>query len=66
MILVIKNAALRRILKIALPFVLMPAAIVLGSRVFGEKQYKCIDVTISMLQYRCRRIDVNISMLKYR
>ena len=39
MILVIKNAALRRFLKIALPFVLMPAAILLGSRVFGEKQY---------------------------
>ena len=39
MILVIKNAAVRRILKIALPFVLMPAAIVLGSMAFGEKKY---------------------------
>jgi len=39
MILVIKNQALRRFLKIALPFVLMPAAIVLGSMVFGEKKY---------------------------
>ena len=39
MILVIKNAALRRFLKIALPFVLMPAAILLGSWVFGEKEY---------------------------
>ena len=37
MILVIKNPALRRFSKIALPFVLMPAAIVLGSVVFGEK-----------------------------
>lgn len=39
MILVIKNPALRRFLKIALPFVLMPAAIVLGSLVFDAKKY---------------------------
>ena len=39
MILVIKNAALRRFLKIALPFVLMPAAIWLGNLAFGEKKY---------------------------
>lgn len=39
MILVIKNPMLRRVLKIALPFVLMPLTIWLGNLVFGEKKY---------------------------
>lgn len=46
---VIKNRTLRKILKIAVPFVLVPGCIVLGSFVFDEKRYAFVTAAVTAL-----------------
>ncbi len=45
----IKNAALRNILKIIIPFLLVPAILAVGVLVFKEKSYTAISIVISVL-----------------
>ncbi|HOP11588.1 MAG TPA: ECF transporter S component [Oscillospiraceae bacterium] len=45
----IKNAQVRRILKIAVPFVLIPAVIAAGILVFDEKRYAFISLAVAVL-----------------
>lgn len=47
--LTLKNARLRRILGILLPYVLIPAAVVLGALVLGEKSYSYISLAVALL-----------------
>jgi len=46
---VIKNAEFRRALKIAVPFVLIPAVIAVGIFVFNEKRYAFISLAVAVL-----------------
>ena len=49
MIFVIKNPQLRRFLRLALPFVLIPAVVALGVFVFDEKSYGFIGLVVVLL-----------------
>ena len=49
MIFVIKNPQLRRFLRLALPFVLIPAAVALGVYVFDEKSYGFVSLVVVIL-----------------
>lgn len=49
MIFVIKNPRLRRFLRVALPFVLIPASVALGVFVFDEKSYGFISLVVVIL-----------------
>lgn len=55
MIFVIKNSHLRRFLRFALPFVLIPAVVAMGVYVFDEKSYSfiCLGVTIGAMVLFC-------------
>ena len=55
MIFVIKNPRLRRFLRAALPFVLIPAVVALGVYVFDEKSYAfiCLAVVICAMVLFC-------------
>ena len=46
---VIKNAALRRAIKITVPFVLIPGIVILGAVVFNEKRYAWISLAVAAL-----------------
>ncbi|HNX13912.1 MAG TPA: ECF transporter S component [Oscillospiraceae bacterium] len=46
---VIKNNGLRKAVKIAIPFLLIPAAIAAGIFLFDEKQYAFISLTVAIL-----------------
>ena len=46
---VIKNASLRKVLKIAVPFVLIPGCIALGVFVFDEKRYAFVSLAVTVL-----------------
>lgn len=46
---VIKNRAVRKILKIAVPFVLIPAAVAVGIVVSGEKSHAFISLAVTVL-----------------
>lgn len=46
---VIKNASLRKFLKIAVPFVLIPGCIALGVFVFDEKRYAFVSLAVTVL-----------------
>ena len=45
----IKNAHVRRVLRIALPFVIIPTVAVLGIVIFGEKQHLFVSLLIAAL-----------------
>ena len=49
MIFVIKNPKLRRFLRYALPFALIPAVVALGVYVFDEKSYGFISLVVVIL-----------------
>lgn len=46
---VIQNSALRRTLKILIPFALVPALVALGALVFGAKRYLLISLGVAVL-----------------
>lgn len=49
MIFVIRNERLRRFLKLALPWVVIPAVVALGVFAFGEKRYAFISLAVAVL-----------------
>ena len=46
---VIKNKSVRNVLKLALPFALIPIVIALGVTVFDEKKYLFISFAVAVL-----------------
>ena len=46
---VIKNPALRRAVKITVPFILIPGVVVLGIVVFDEKRYAWVSLAVAVL-----------------
>ena len=49
MIFVISNPRLRRLLRILIPFVLMPAVIILGVCIFPDKSYAWVSIAVAVL-----------------
>ncbi len=49
MIFVIKNDKLRRFLRVALPWVLIPIVVIAGSAAFGEKRYAFLSLVVIVL-----------------
>ena len=46
---VIKNPALRRAIKITVPFILIPGVVILGAVVFDEKRYAWVSLAVAVL-----------------